>query len=72
MWRTPALAGIFAFGVLADYDPVEGADRGQFRRGEAIPRRMRVGRTLAYCWRGWQRERRRPQREKWSGMSVEV
>lgn len=35
----------------------------QLRRGDWVPRRTRVGRTLAYCWKGWQMARRRPQRE---------
>lgn len=40
-----------------------------FRRGDSVPRKTRVGRTLAYCWRGWQIARRRPQSEMWSGTS---
>lgn len=36
---------------------------GQFRSGDCVPRRTRVGRTFAYCCSGWQIERRRPQRE---------
>lgn len=35
----------------------------QFRRGDCVPGRTRVGRTFAYCWKGWQIARRRPQRE---------
>ena len=31
-----------------------------WRRGEAIPGKIRVGRTLAYWSNGWQMARRRP------------
>ncbi|KAI7498770.1 hypothetical protein KC357_g101 [Hortaea werneckii] len=34
-----------------------------FRRGDSVPRRILVGRTLAYCWKGWQMASRRPQSE---------
>lgn len=37
--------------------------RLQCRSGDSMPRMMRVARTFAYCWRGWQIARRRPQRE---------
>jgi hypothetical protein len=35
----------------------------QFRSGDWVPLRTLVGRTLAYCWNGWQIASRRPQRE---------
>lgn len=34
-----------------------------FRNGDSVPRKILVGRTLAYCWKGWQIARRRFQRE---------
>ena len=45
------------------------APGGQSLRGELMPRRTFVGRTLAYCCSVWQIARRRPQREIWSGTS---
>jgi hypothetical protein len=45
------------------------APGAQLRRGDCVPRKTFVGRTLAYCWRGWQMARRSPQREMWSGTS---
>lgn len=43
---------------------------GQLERGEVMPRRMRVGRTLTYWFRELRIGRMRPQREMWSGTSV--
>lgn len=41
-----------------------------FRKGDSVPRKILVGRTLAYCWKVWQIARRRFQREMWSGTSI--
>jgi hypothetical protein len=40
------------------------------RSGDCVPRKILVGRTLAYCWNGWQIASRSPQSEIWSGTSI--